>query len=112
MFQWIGPKRYRPPACSISQLPEKLDAVVISHTHYDHMDANSIVELSKRCLKLFNHVILHANKIWGYLLVAHAEKKSVVNPNDYCSISFRRDLYKHKDRLNWKRCSDLQERGN
>ena len=46
--QFMGPKRYRPPACTIEELPEVIDAVVISHTHYDHMDLNSIVSLHKK----------------------------------------------------------------
>jgi N-acyl-phosphatidylethanolamine-hydrolysing phospholipase D len=35
----FGPffKRYRPPACSVTKLPSDLAAVVISHTHYDHL---------------------------------------------------------------------------
>ena len=45
---FAGPKRYRPPACSVSQLPERLDAVVISHTHYDHMDEDSILKLHSK----------------------------------------------------------------
>jgi len=48
MFQWIGPKRYRPPACNISDLPLDLDAIVISHTHYDHLDYNSVQELNQK----------------------------------------------------------------
>lgn len=48
MFQWMGPKRYRPPACTVDQLPDQLDGVVISHTHYDHMDTNSIYQLHKK----------------------------------------------------------------
>jgi len=47
-FQWIGPKRYRRPACTVDQLPDKVDAVVISHTHYDHMDEGSIKDLAQR----------------------------------------------------------------
>ena len=44
----MGPKRYRPPACTIQELPDVIDAVVISHTHYDHMDTQSIKDLHKR----------------------------------------------------------------
>jgi len=46
--QFMGPKRYRPPACTVSELPDAVDAVVISHTHYDHMDKQSIVDLHER----------------------------------------------------------------
>lgn len=44
---FMGPKRYRGPPCSVQQLP-KVDAVVISHTHYDHLDADSVTALSAR----------------------------------------------------------------
>ncbi|KAK0741978.1 beta-lactamase superfamily domain-containing protein [Apiosordaria backusii] len=42
----LGPKRYTPPPCAISDLPV-VDAVVISHSHYDHLSAPSIKELKK-----------------------------------------------------------------
>ena len=45
LFQWTGPKRYRPPACQVQDLPENLHAVVISHTHFDHLDYNSVQSL-------------------------------------------------------------------
>ena len=46
--QFMGPKRYRPPACTVQELPDVIDAVVISHTHYDHMDKTSIQDLNQR----------------------------------------------------------------
>ncbi|GLB43038.1 putative beta-lactamase superfamily domain containing protein [Lyophyllum shimeji] len=45
--QWVGPKRYTPPPCAIEDIPE-IDAVVISHNHYDHLDTHTIKVLSKR----------------------------------------------------------------
>lgn len=44
--QWAGPKRIRKPALLIKDLP-KIDFVLISHNHYDHMDSASIQDLAK-----------------------------------------------------------------
>ena len=48
----IGPKRVRPPGISLQALP-KIDLVLISHNHYDHMDIPSIRALWKRDKPLF-----------------------------------------------------------
>lgn len=45
--QMVGPKRYRPVPFTIDRLP-RLDAVLISHNHYDHMDYESIKKLNDR----------------------------------------------------------------
>ncbi|GFO28855.1 N-acyl-phosphatidylethanolamine-hydrolyzing phospholipase d [Plakobranchus ocellatus] len=45
--QFAGPKRYRPPPCTIEELP-KIDCVFISHNHYDHLDYYSVVQLNRR----------------------------------------------------------------
>jgi len=41
---FTGPKRFHPAPVTIEQLPP-LDAVVISHDHYDHLDYPSILHL-------------------------------------------------------------------
>jgi len=41
------PVRYRPVPCTISQLPH-IDAVVISHNHFDHLDCSSVTQLNQR----------------------------------------------------------------
>lgn len=46
-FQWLGPKRIRPPGMSLDQLPH-IDVVLISHNHYDHMDEFTVKELERR----------------------------------------------------------------
>lgn len=43
-FSSIGPERYTPAPFKIEELPE-LDAVIISHNHYDHMDVNTLADL-------------------------------------------------------------------
>jgi L-ascorbate metabolism protein UlaG (beta-lactamase superfamily) len=46
-LSFAGPRRFHPTPAKITELPE-LDAVVLSHDHYDHMCKASIVELAKR----------------------------------------------------------------
>jgi len=41
---FAGPKRLAPPGISIKDLP-RIDAVIISHNHYDHLDAYSVKAL-------------------------------------------------------------------
>ncbi len=43
---FAGPKRFQPVPVSIAELPP-LDAVVISHDHYDHLDHPTILELAR-----------------------------------------------------------------
>lgn len=45
--QYAGPKRYRPVPCEIEQLP-RIDAVLISHNHYDHLEHDAVVKLNGR----------------------------------------------------------------
>mgnify|MGYP001597849797 CR=1 FL=1 len=43
---FAGPKRFHPVPVKLSQLPP-LDAVIVSHDHYDHLDYPTILELAK-----------------------------------------------------------------
>jgi len=47
MFSFTGPKRFHPTPVSIDELPF-LDAVVISHDHYDHLDYEAVVPLAPK----------------------------------------------------------------
>lgn len=44
---YFGPRRYTPVPCNIDQLPE-VDAVVISHSHYDHLSSYSLLDIKGR----------------------------------------------------------------
>ncbi len=45
--QWMGPRRVRAPGIALEALP-KIDAVLVSHNHYDHMDLPSLRALHWR----------------------------------------------------------------
>ncbi|MCV7258459.1 MBL fold metallo-hydrolase [Mycobacterium shimoidei] len=42
----IGPQRMHPPPTEVEGLPA-LDAIVISHDHYDHLDTDTVVALAR-----------------------------------------------------------------
>ena len=46
-FQWVGSKRFHPFPHDTTDFSE-IDAVVISHDHYDHLDIKTIRSLSKK----------------------------------------------------------------
>ena len=50
--KFAGPRRFQPSPVEIEQLPE-LDAVIVSHDHYDHLDKPSIEKLARRDVPFF-----------------------------------------------------------
>ncbi len=44
---YAGPRRYRPPGIRFDDLP-KIDLVLLSHDHYDHMDIPTLRRLCRR----------------------------------------------------------------
>ncbi len=47
MVQWAGPKRFFAPPLPMSSLPP-LDAVLLTHDHYDHLDTAALQHLDER----------------------------------------------------------------
>lgn len=65
-LSWIGPKRVASPGIVFKHLP-KIDYVLISHSHYDHMDMRTIKRLWQRdrphfIVPLGNDTILRRNE--------------------------------------------------
>ncbi|MFL5320020.1 MAG: MBL fold metallo-hydrolase [Myxococcaceae bacterium] len=64
-YSFAGPKRFQPVPVAISALP-KLDAVIVSHDHYDHLDYPTILELAKLDVPFFTSLGVGAHlEAWG-----------------------------------------------
>lgn len=46
-FRLVGPRRHRKPGLRFDDLPP-IDAILISHNHYDHLDLRTLRRLAKR----------------------------------------------------------------
>jgi len=46
-YQWIGPKRMRPPGIAFEDLPN-IDLVLLTHNHYDHLDIDAVHRLHEK----------------------------------------------------------------
>lgn len=45
-LSFAGPRRFHAPPVTVAQLP-KLDAILISHDHFDHLCKSTVIELAK-----------------------------------------------------------------
>jgi len=62
---FAGPKRFQPVPVPITSLPP-LDAVIVSHDHYDHLDYPSILALAKRDVPFITSLGVGAHlEAWG-----------------------------------------------
>src|SRR5450432_806014 len=62
---FAGPKRFQPVPVPVSAVPE-LDAVIVSHDHYDHLDYPTILELAKLQVPFFTSLGVGAHlQAWG-----------------------------------------------
>lgn len=46
-WQFMGPKRVRKPGITLEDLP-KIDLILVSHNHYDHLDTRALQKIWKR----------------------------------------------------------------
>lgn len=61
----VGPARWYPPLIALSAMP-KLDAVMISHDHYDHLDAPTVQTLAKTGVRFIVPLGIGAHlEYWG-----------------------------------------------
>ena len=62
---FAGPKRFHPPPARLSTLPP-LDAVIISHDHYDHLDRSTIRALARTAVPFITSLGVGARlDTWG-----------------------------------------------
>jgi L-ascorbate metabolism protein UlaG (beta-lactamase superfamily) len=62
---FAGPKRFHPVPVQLGQLPS-LDAVIVSHDHYDHLDYPTILELAKSDVPFITSLGVGAHlESWG-----------------------------------------------
>jgi L-ascorbate metabolism protein UlaG (beta-lactamase superfamily) len=64
-LSWVGPKRFQPAPLQAPDLPA-IDAVLISHDHYDHLDKAAVLALAAKAASF--HVPLGIGavlKAWG-----------------------------------------------
>jgi N-acyl-phosphatidylethanolamine-hydrolysing phospholipase D len=46
-LRFAGPKRHSPPGIALADLP-RIDLVLVSHNHYDHLDLDSVAALDRQ----------------------------------------------------------------
>lgn len=64
-WRLAGPKRFQPVPVPVSALPP-LDAVLVSHDHYDHLDLPTMLELARRDVPIVTSLGVGAHlEAWG-----------------------------------------------
>jgi L-ascorbate metabolism protein UlaG (beta-lactamase superfamily) len=64
-YGFAGPKRFQPVPVPIASLPP-LDAVIVSHDHYDHLDHPTILELARLDVPFYTSLGVGAHlQAWG-----------------------------------------------
>ena len=81
-FQFVGPARFRDPACSAKDICETenvgIDIILVSHNHYDHLDYNSVKDLASMAIsknKPVHFIVPLGLKKWFAFYVPDSMKK-------------------------------------
>jgi L-ascorbate metabolism protein UlaG (beta-lactamase superfamily) len=101
--QFFGPKRHNPPGVAFDDLP-KIDLILLSHNHYDHLDILTLEKLVQRDAPLIitplgNDTIIHkaikgANiktGDWGDMISISSQIKIHVEPCHHWSARGTKD---------------------
>jgi L-ascorbate metabolism protein UlaG (beta-lactamase superfamily) len=85
---FAGPRRVHPPGIAFENLP-KIDIVVISHNHYDHMDAETISLLEKKFAPHFIVPLANIEKMksFGATTVSELDWYESININPEFKIT-------------------------
>ncbi len=76
-MSFAGPRRFQPVPVPVSGLPP-LDAVLISHDHYDHLDYPTLLELAKLQVPFYVPLGVGAHlEAWGVQPCAHHRARLV-----------------------------------
>ncbi len=92
---FAGPKRHRPPGIRFDDLP-KIDLVLVSHNHYDHLDLPTLRALQKRdrpriMTPLGNSALMERGRVSGaedldwWEKAGDAMKVTVVPSQHFCA---------------------------
>lgn len=85
---WLGPRRRRKPGVRIDDLPD-IDAVLISHNHYDHLDLRTLRQIAARGRSTFivatgGARLLRSEKIEPVLELDWGESLTLLGFKVYC----------------------------
>ncbi|GAB1344861.1 MBL fold metallo-hydrolase [Gemmatimonas sp.] len=62
-FRYVGPRRHQPPGLQASQLPP-IDAVLLTHNHYDHLDRASVRTLARQAGGAPRYIVPRGTESW------------------------------------------------
>ena len=85
-LSWAGPRRLSPPGLAFEDLP-RIDVVIISHDHYDHLDLGTVRRLAETHNPLF--LVPLGMKTWfGENGMSRVEEMDWWQEHDYRGVKF------------------------